>query len=119
MKDREGCKENIPLRRKVKKAVTAPSSSELIKAGLLSPEGKLRAIEKEGRFKSTPATPKKTRVGVLGGAASPTPRRPGMHDMLSPALAMLDSTQKGRMERRKMLEDEVDEDGIDEEDETL
>lgn len=115
MEDRDECKENIPPRRKVKKAMTAPTSSELIKTALLSPEGKKRVIDKEGRFNSTPATPKKARVSLREDATSPTPRRPGIHDLLSPALSAVESSKKERMERRRMLEDEVDEG----EDETL
>jgi hypothetical protein len=59
-------KENIPLRRKPRKAVSTPTSSQL-KTLLFSPNEK--QTEKMGHAKSTPVTPKKVggseRVGMV------------------------------------------------------
>jgi hypothetical protein len=115
-RDKEGCKENVPPRRKAKKAATAPNSSELTKAGLLSPGGKQREVERIWKAKSTPATPKKLSVGGWDGTVTPTPRRygPGLvHDLTSPSRTTPVNLNE-RRERRRMLEEEVDEAGGDE-----
>jgi len=101
---------------KAKKSATAPSSSELTKLGLLSP--KEREKEKTGMSQSTPTTPKKSHIMGREGDITPTPRRldsRSIRDIASPTLQSSYSTQKERMRRRRMMEDEVDEDeGMDE-----
>jgi hypothetical protein len=89
----------------------------LTKAGLLSSGGKQKEIEKMGKSRSTPVTPKKLSPGEREGIITPTPRRHGpgfMRDLASPSHTMPASSQKERKERRRMLEDEVDEAGGDE-----
>ena len=51
--EKEGCKENLPPKRKAKKVTTAPTSSESFRAGPPSPCGK---VEKMGKSRSTPVT---------------------------------------------------------------
>lgn len=100
-RDKEAIKENVPLRRRAKKAATAPTSLESTKAGLLSPVGK----DKMGKSRSTPGTPKRLSLGDPETNMTPTPRRHAPAGMRS-------STE--RIDRRKRLEDEVDEVGGDE-----
>lgn len=110
-RDKEGCKENLAPRRKAKKAVTAPDGSELTIAGLLSPAGKQREVERIGKSRSTPATPKNVKVGEQQ-TVTPMPRRHGpalLRDLDSPSRVVPNITQKERRERRRMLEDEIDE----------
>lgn len=66
-------KENIPPRRKTRKAATAPSEGES-KAQLLTTPAKRRVSERL-KAKSTPATPKKSLSGDRVQHDSPTPRR--------------------------------------------
>lgn len=72
--DKEGLKENTAPRRKARKATTAPSTDA--KSLLLSPDSKKREMDRVGKTKSTPGTPK----NIFGAdrqdpAGSPTPRR--------------------------------------------
>ena len=119
-RDKEGSKENLPPRRKTKKAVTTPDSVELTK-GVLSLDAKQRVIEKAGKSRSTPATPKKPGLGEQELIVTPTPRRhgPRLRDLASPYRTMPASRQKERKERRMALEDEVDDNGEGSVDDTL
>ena len=109
--EKDGQKENIPLRGKARKAATAPTSSDL-KTLLFSPNAKNREIEKMVKARSTPVTPKKVGGWERLGMATPTSRKP--HTGLTPGL------REGVKVRRMILEDEVDEVGSDEEgDESL
>lgn len=113
-RDKEGTKENLPPRRRAKKAATAPSPSELTKVGLLSPAGKAKLLDKLGKSTSTPGTPKRLSLSQAESHLSPTPRRytnPSMYDLASPSRST--STPKERLQRRRLMEDEADETGGD------
>lgn len=114
-RDKEACKENLPARRKARKSVTAPNSSDLIKAGLLSPVTKQKEVERIGKSQSTPVTPNKLGLSEREGTITPTPQRhvPGlMRDRASPYRTMPTFSLKDMMERRRMLEDEADDAGV-------
>ncbi|KIM91146.1 hypothetical protein PILCRDRAFT_811644 [Piloderma croceum F 1598] len=116
-RDKEACKENLAPRRKAKKAATAPDSSELTKAGLLSTVARQMEIERVGKSQSTPVTPSKLSLRERESTITPTPQRYGpafMRDLATPYRMTPASNQKERKERRKMLEDEVDDAGVEE-----
>ncbi|KZP07754.1 hypothetical protein FIBSPDRAFT_875192 [Athelia psychrophila] len=106
-RDKECCKENVAPRRRAKKAVTAPEAAELTRSGLLSPLGKQKEAERTGKAKSTPGTPNKTSTADRMASMTPTPRRKG------PAATAV-ATPQERRQARRMLEDEADEVGGDE-----
>lgn len=107
-RDKECCKENTAPRRKAKKTTTAPDASELSRAALMSPLGKQKEIERMGKARSTSATPKTTSIEELLGTITPTLRRKGL------GVTSAANHQERRLGRR-VLEDEVDEVGGDEE----
>jgi hypothetical protein len=105
--NKDGQKENLPPRRKPRKVATAPNTD--LKSQLFSPDAKKREVEKLGRAKSTPVTPKR----LAGGDGqepgdSPTPRRL----VVGLAQAVTSSTprakERERREMRRALQDEVD-----------
>jgi len=113
---KQGCKENLPPRRKAKKAATAPNSSELIKTGLLSPDSKQRDVERMGKSRSTPVTPNRRSLRPREGNITPTPRGYGSgfaRDLASPYRTTPASIQNERKMMRRLLEDEADKAGGD------
>ena len=107
-RDKEGTKENIPPRRKARKAATAPSPLELTKMGLLSPAGKTK-LDRLGKPTSGTSDPSYAKAHL-----SPTPRRytnPSMYDLGTPSRSM--STPKERLLRKRLMEDEANETGGD------
>lgn len=116
--DKDGQKENVAPRRKPRKAVTAPNTD--LKSQLFSPEGKKRELERVGKAKSTPATPKKDLSGDRqDSGGSPTPRRPivGLAKAATGATPRL--TGKDKEEMRRILQDEADQEGNGEDDENV
>jgi hypothetical protein len=112
-RDKDGYKENLPPRRKPKKVVSAPNSSEFT---MIGPDAKQRELEKMGKSRSTPVTPNKFGLGTREGNFTPTPRghRLGpIRDLGSPYRTTPVSSQKQRKEMRRLLEDEADEVGGD------
>lgn len=112
-KDKDGRKENLAPRRRPHKTMTAPNPD--MRSQILSPDARKRELEKLGRIKSTPATPKK----ALGGdrqscVGSPTPQRPifGMAGAASTTRLV----EMERIEMRRVLQDETDDVEIDEDD---
>ncbi|KAF7964469.1 hypothetical protein HWV62_7302, partial [Athelia sp. TMB] len=105
-RDKECCKENMAPRRRARKAVTAPEASELTRAGLTLPSGKQKEVERLVKAKSTPGTPNKTSTDRMA-SATPTTRRKG------PAGTPV-ATPQERRQARRMLEEEADEAGGDE-----
>jgi hypothetical protein len=105
--DKDGQKENLAPRRKPRKVATAPNTD--LKSQLFSPDSKKRELEKSGRAKSTPVTPKKLLSDMQESGGSPTPRRLGGGLLVQ---AVTSSTPRAmEMERREMrraLQDEVD-----------
>ncbi|KAJ6515666.1 hypothetical protein C8R45DRAFT_810054 [Mycena sanguinolenta] len=97
-KDEE--KENVLPRRKPRKSVTAPASSDL-KARLASPDAKL------AKAHSMPCTPARSIVGERSTSITPTPRRPVVvltrDTRLTPQLQDAE-----RRELRRHLTEEVD-----------
>jgi hypothetical protein len=116
-RDKEACKENLAPRRKAKKAATAPDSSELTKAGLLSTVAKEMEIGRVGKSQSTPVTPSRLSLREREGTITPTPQRHGpafMRDLATPYRMTPASNQKERKDRRRMLEDEANYAGVEE-----
>lgn len=120
-------KENLPPRRKPQKSATEPikpSDAAWVKAGLLSPSSKMSEVQQSGKAKTVPITPHpKRRVYVekpRDGSLTPMSRSLRLLD--SPTSILLDVTpghltpgrtpvgKSERMERRRALEDEVDDD---------
>ncbi|KAJ7240360.1 hypothetical protein B0H12DRAFT_1135101 [Mycena haematopus] len=105
-KDEE--KENVLPRRKPRKSVTAPTSSDL-KARLASPDAKL------AKANSTPCTPGRSFTGERSNSATPTPRRTAAvltrDTRLTPKLLDVE-----RRELRRQWAEEVDDIPIDDED---
>jgi len=105
---KDGVKENVAPRRKPRKSVTAPVSSDL-KARLTSPDAKL------AKANSTPCTPGRSLAGERSNSATPTPRRPAVmltrDTRLTPKLQDVE-----RRELRRRLEEEVDDIPSDDED---
>ncbi|KAJ3799216.1 hypothetical protein GGU11DRAFT_527389 [Lentinula aff. detonsa] len=108
-KDCDEWKENVALRRKIKKANSDPVDGKIT---LHTPEAKKPEVEKLFKAKATPATPRKTEAKERQEVTSPTPRRASLrHKTGTPV------TPDEKRQRRQMLKDEVDEaDGMDEED---
>lgn len=112
----EASKENIPLRRKARKPVIAPTSSDLM-SQLLTPEVRRKDLERVGKAKTAPATPKKvpsSRERLCVG--TPTPRKSGMG-----STRMASFTPQTGEERRGMrrMEDVVARDGNDNNDDDV
>ena len=96
-RDKEGFKENIPPRRKARKAVATPIG--------LSPAEKAKLMDK------TPGTPISHHAEA---PLSPTPRRrtnSSMYDLTTPSRSIPTPTE--RLLRRRLMEDEADEAGGD------
>ncbi|KDQ64323.1 hypothetical protein JAAARDRAFT_201682 [Jaapia argillacea MUCL 33604] len=127
-RDKESCKENLPPRRKSKKAVTAPATAEfsMTKAALLlSPGAKQRDAERLGKAKSTPTSPRKRIIEEKEGEMTPRQSRVGMAGIgyAYPPVPLFPGTPgrtpggsvASRRERKRLLEMEVDEAEGDEE----
>lgn len=103
--DKDEWKENIPQRRKIKKAITEP-----LPAKVLTPK---QELEKLFKAKSTPATPRKVASKEWQEPTSPTPRRTGLRSRVGTPV-----TEEEKRQRRQMLRDELEEaGGIDEDEE--
>ena len=115
--DKEGQKENLAPRRKPRKVVTAPNTD--LKSQFFSPDAKKREIEKLGRAKSTPVTPKR-HLGrdEQGSGGSPTPRRSGMRLIQAMTSSTPRAMEMERREMRRALQDEVDNANEEESDKT-
>jgi hypothetical protein len=100
--DRNDWKENIVLKRKIKKDPLDP------KLRLLTPK---QELEKLFKAKLTPATPRKITSKEWQVVTSPTPRRTGLRSR--PGTPVLSEEEK--RQRRQMLKDEVEEVCLDEE----
>ncbi|THV08342.1 hypothetical protein K435DRAFT_787834 [Dendrothele bispora CBS 962.96] len=105
-KEKEDVKENLPPRKRSKKAVDVDSRTLL-----MTPEGKKRELEKILEAKATPATPKKTMARERHEVTSPTPRRPLTGHPRSAGGRTPVLTEEERKQRRRMLQDEVEEIG--------
>ncbi|KAK7470426.1 hypothetical protein VKT23_001852 [Stygiomarasmius scandens] len=103
-KEKEGAKENLPPKKKGKKSVDADASSLL-----MTPEGRKRELEKILKAKATPATPKKTSARERHEVTSPTPRRPLTGQPRSTGRRTPALTEQEKKQRRRMLQDEVEE----------
>jgi hypothetical protein len=106
--DKDGHKENVAPRRRPRKPVEPPSPSDL------NPTLLKKEMERHGKARSTPATPKKNpmSVGAREGPMTPTPRRPGSGARLmlpSPGMTPV-VREKERLERKRVLVVEIDED---------
>jgi hypothetical protein len=116
--DKEEQKENIAPRRRARKVV-APPDLDPINPMLFSPHPK-----EMGMARSTPSTPKKnpSTVSARETSMTPTPRRPGTgarQIFPSPGITPV-VKEKERLERKRVLEDEVNEmRGDDEDDDDL
>ena len=96
-RDKEGSKENIPPRRKARKAVATPIG--------LSPAEKAKLMDR------IPGTPISHHTEA---PLSPTPRRrtnSSMYDLTTPSRSIPTPTE--RLLRRRLMEDEADEAGGD------
>ncbi|KAF9464349.1 hypothetical protein BDZ94DRAFT_485135 [Collybia nuda] len=112
-KDKGGQKENVAPRRKPRKVITAPNPD--FKFQLFSPEDRKRELDSVD--KATPATPKKDPSRDRQNSSdSPTPRRPivGLTQAATGATPRL--TSKGKEEMRRVLQDEADQRGNDDDD---
>ncbi|KAJ7682576.1 hypothetical protein DFH06DRAFT_298541 [Mycena polygramma] len=102
---KEAEKENALPRRKPRKSVTAPTSSDL-KSRLVSPDARL------AKANSTPCTPGRSLAGERFGSATPTPRRPEVvltrDTRLTPKLQ---DSERRELRRRLVEEDDVTSDG--------
>ncbi|RDB19958.1 hypothetical protein Hypma_012737 [Hypsizygus marmoreus] len=112
----DAIKENIMPRRRPRKAATAPNTE--LKSQLLSPDAKKREVEKAGKAKSMPATPKKTIYGEKqqDPSGTPTPRRAAFALVQATTASTPKLMERERKAMRRMLEEEVDEVENDEED---
>jgi len=104
--DQDWEKENNMPRRRALKSSALPSTSDL------KPVSLLKDMESHGKTWSTPATPKKNAsyVCALECPMTPTPRRPSSGGGLmfpSPGITPV-VRQRERLERKKVLEVEVD-----------
>jgi len=100
--DKDGQKENIAPRRRARK----PPLTSDVDPALLKME-----IVRHGKAMTTPATPKKNplSVGAREGPMTPTPRRPGSGRLMIPSPGMTPVVrERERLERRRILEVEVD-----------
>ncbi|KAJ6490364.1 hypothetical protein C8R47DRAFT_468021 [Mycena vitilis] len=98
---KEAEKENALPRRKPRKSVTAPTSSDL-KSRLVSPDTRL------AKANSTPCTPGRSLASERFGSATPTPRRPEVvltrDTRLTPKLQ---DSERRELRRRLVEEDDV------------
>jgi hypothetical protein len=105
--DNNGQKENIPPRRKPREVTTAPNTD--LKSQPFSPDAKKREMEKLGRAKSTPVTPKRLVCGEKQEFGdSPTPRRLGLGLTQAVTSSSTGAIERERREMRRALQDEVD-----------
>ncbi|KAI0921609.1 hypothetical protein AcW1_004469 [Taiwanofungus camphoratus] len=127
---KEGEKENLPPRKRLRKSTTAPavsSDAAWSKVGLLSPGAK-RQIERGGKAKSIPVTPHTrgiytdfTKERIREGSVTPAARRPWQLESAGSvgngSPVRMPVGKEERRARRRALEEEVD--GSDEDDNIL
>jgi hypothetical protein len=102
--NKDAQKENVAPRRKPRKTVTAPNAD--LKTQLFSPDARKREMEKLGKAKSTPVTPKSSDRQDSGN--TPTPHRLSMGLRLATTSSTPRAMEKERREMRRALQDEVD-----------
>ncbi|TFK43687.1 hypothetical protein BDQ12DRAFT_675392 [Crucibulum laeve] len=96
--------ENLPPRRKARKAASAPTVTDL-KAQIFSPESRRREAEKLGL---TLPTPNKLSTATNASGSSTTPRRSGFGVFAQTTPSLFKLMDYERKELRRLLEEEVD-----------